>query len=118
MAKQLLSSNFQIAAVVAVALIGLSLLTTTTGFGIGHDPLANRGISSIPTFETTGSGVCTTDDSGDNIFVSGSCTDAVGSSKEVCLGNTIEESYCKSNSCLINYINCPFGYACRNGACV
>lgn len=115
---RVLSSNIQTAAVIAVALIGLSLVATTTGFGIGFNPTADRGTQSLPTFETSGGGTCSTDDGEDNIFVSGSCTDSVGSNNEVCLGNTLEESYCKYNSCTVNYINCPFGYACQNGACV
>ncbi|MBS3065294.1 MAG: hypothetical protein J4451_02205 [DPANN group archaeon] len=112
MAKQLSSSSFQTAAIIAIALIGLSLVTSATGFGIG------LGTGKNPTAESDTTG-CYTSDSGSNIYVSGVCTDFDGSFKETCaLPNSVEESRCDVSSCKTEIIDCPSGYTCQNGACV
>ena len=120
MAKQLLSNNCQIAAVVAVALIGLSLITSATGFGVGFDSTTlNRGSAGAITPEIDGSVTCTTTDGGSNLYVNGFCTDSHDTKREVCLSSgELEESYCVSNMCLTEIINCPKDYSCQQGACV
>ncbi len=120
MAKQLLSNNFQIGAIIAVALIGLSLITNATGFGTGYDPKGlDRGSAGEITPQIDSSIPCTTTDGGSNLNVNGFCTDSSDTRREICLVNgELEESYCISNVCHTEIINCPKGYNCQNGACI
>lgn len=120
MANKLLSNNFQIGAIVAIALIGLSLITNATGFGVGFDStIASRGSAGAITPQIDSSIICTTTDGGSDIFINGFCTDSSATKREVCLvDGELEESYCTYNSCITEIINCPKGYSCELGTCV
>lgn len=70
---------------------------------------------------------CYDTDSGINVVVSGTCTDAFNSYEDSCVGEggigvppstiAVNEWFCEQNTCLMIEELCPQGTECVNGAC-
>jgi hypothetical protein len=60
---------------------------------------------------------CSDSDGGEDLKVSGACTDKSGTYWDTCAGNsTIAEQSCRSGGCATGLKPCPKG--CKNGACL
>ncbi|NYZ77750.1 hypothetical protein H0O02_05565 [Candidatus Micrarchaeota archaeon] len=62
---------------------------------------------------------CSDSDGGQDRYVKGTASNAIGTSVDGCSdANTVLEYYCSGDMVLLNYLDCPSGYACSDGKCV
>lgn len=109
-----LNNTFHTAAIVAVAILGISIIASTTGFGIGFNQENYRGQSGTPSATT----FCTDTDDGFGTAKQGICENNNGEFKDNCVSQSAVNEYsCLEYECVADIVNCGPGKACRDGSC-
>ncbi len=110
-----LENHVQIAALVVVVLIGLSMVSSYTGLGFGVSPDVYRGKVS----ESSSVQFCSDSDTGlGGVSRAGTCRNHNGDFTDYCVSETsINEYFCQEYNCEANIVHCGAGNVCRDGRC-
>lgn len=110
-----LGNHIHIAALIAVVLIGLSMVASYTGLGFGVATDVYRGEVTEPSSVQ----FCSDSDEGlGGVARAGTCRNYNGDFTDYCVSETsINEYFCQEYNCEANIVNCGPGNVCRDGRC-
>ena len=103
------NNAFQIATIVVIALLGLSLVVSTTGFGV----------TKLGTGASDATPICTDSDDGYGANLRGTCSNNNGDFTDYCVSeNQLNEYFCMNYNCEVNIVTCGPDRTCVDGRCI